>query len=376
MTSDVSMSLMLHFAKLPDPRLERTRDHSLQDIIAIAVCATISGADGWVPIQEWAKAKEQWLRGFLQLPNGIPSHDTFGRVFSALNPEAFRSCFTAWAQDVAESLKGHVIIDGKTLRGSFDHAAGRGAIHMVSAWAREAQLVLGQVKTDEKSNEITAIPKLLSMLDLKGVTVSIDAMGCQKNIARTIVDAEADYVLALKGNQPATLEKVEEIFLAAEEQDWNGIKHSEHKTTDRAHGRVEKRAYTRIAAPQDVPELQRWPDLKSLVRVLRERTVGDKQTAELHYYLSSLPATAKEHAKYIRGHWAIENELHWSLDVHFHEDQNRIRRDNAPENAAVLRHLALSLLKQEKTAKLGVASKRLKCGWDLDYLMTVLRGPP
>ena len=358
---------------MKDPRVERTRAHLLQDILAIAICAIISGAEGWVNVEEWAEAKEEWLRSFLRLPNGIPSHDTFGRVFAALDPEAFRKCFIEWVQAVSVGTKGQVAVDGKTLRRSFDHAGGRAAIHMVSAWAGEAQLVLGQVKTEDKSNEITAIPKLLELLELTGCIVTMDAMGAQKAIAHVIIeDKQADYVMALKGNQPSTLARVTEAFSEAERDDWQGAERSHTATEDAKHGRTEKRSYTCIRSPSGVGELEEWPGLRTLVRVDRERTVGEKQSTERQYFISSAPPDAELHAKLIRGHWGIENQLHWSLDVHFDEDSCRVRKDNSPENFAILRHIALNLLKHEKTAKLGTKSKRLKAGWDDAYLLKVL----
>lgn len=367
-----TVSLVVHLAKLEDPRLERTKLHLLEDVLVLSICAIISGADGWVNVEEWAIAKETWLRTFLRLPNGIPSHDTIGRLFSALDPVAFEKCFVAWTHSVAVAIKGHVAIDGKTLRRSFDAASERSAIHMVSAWARESQLVLGQVKTDDKSNEITAIPRLLQMLELAGCVVTIDAMGCQKDIAEAIIEKNADYVLSLKENQPNTHAVVVQIFADAEVNDSNGAQFASTETHEAHHGRAETRRYLCIAVPKDNHTLKAWAKLQSLVMVDRIREMEGTTTTERSYYLSSLPPSVKRNADAIRSHWGIENSLHWCLDVQFHEDDCRVRKDHAPQNFAILRHIALNLVKQEKTAKLGIQSKRLKAGWDLSYLLKII----
>ena len=372
--STTPLTLMVHFQTLPDPRLERTRLHLLSDILTIAICAIICDADGWTEVEEWGIAKKDWLQTFLALPNGIPSHDTFGRLFSQLNPDNFRRCFTRWAECVSEELEAHIAIDGKTLRRSFDKAADRGAIHMVSAWSCSAQLALAQLRTEEKSNEITAIPTLLDLLSLRGCIVTIDAMGCQKDIAAKIVEKGAEYVLALKGNQPNTLAEVASAFENAERAGWKGTPRGCLTTEDDRHGRMEKRSYTVIAAMHGgVGELAGWPSLGTLVMVDRERETEGKRSTERLFYLSSLPPDVSRHAEVIRGHWSIENNLHWVLDVQFNEDNSRVRKDYAPENLAIMRHMALNMLKQEKSSKVGIKTKRRKCGWDETYLLKVIR---
>lgn len=360
-----------HFADVPDPRVSRTRHHKLSDILTIAVCAVISGAEGWVDVEEWGNAKEAWLKTFLDLPNGIPSHDTFGRVFSMLDPDAFRQGFVSWVQSVATELKQHVVIDGQTLRRTFDRASGRSAIHMVSAWARESHLVLAQVKTDDKSNEITAIPKLLELLSLHGCIVSIDAMGCQKNIAEKIVDQGGDYVLAVKGNQPAALAYVAAGFEEMALKNWEGVAYAELVTEDEGHGRLERRTY-RVMPVLRRGALADWPGVSSAVMVDRYRDDGQKRSHERHYYISTLLPDVDKHAAVIRGQWSIENELHWALDVQFNQDRSRIRKDHAPENFTILNHIALNLLRSEKSKKVGVKAKRLVAACSESYLLKVL----
>lgn len=368
-------SILEHFAELPDPRVERTRRHRLQDIVSIAICAVICGAEGWTDMELFGKAKESWFRTFLELPNGIPSHDTFGRVISALAPDAFERCFQAWIQGLAGSSGGKLIaIDGKSLRHSFDRASQKAAIHMVSAWATANHLVFGQIITDAKSNEITAIPLLLKMLDLTDSTVSIDAMGCQKDIAQTIIDGGGDYVFGLKGNQ-GTLHQEVKLFLDdAIEQDFKETKHDFYRTVDGGHGRVETR---RIWCTNQIDWLQdgsAWAGLKSIAAVESERTKDKKTTVERRYFISSLDGRdAKAMAGAIRGHWGIENGLHWSLDVSFREDDCRVHKGHGAENLSRLRRMALNLLKQNKSVKVGIKAKRLKAGWDEEYLLKVLQ---
>ena len=368
-------SITTHFQDLPDPRVPRTRRHALHDILVITLCATICGADDWAAIARFGRAKRTWFRGFLALPHGIPSHDTFGRVFAALDPEAFKGAFLAWVQTLVDLCPGDVIaIDGKTLRHTFDTAADKAAIHMVSAWATAQGLCLGQVKTDAKSNEITAIPTLLEVLALRGRIVTIDAMGCQTAIARAIHAKGGDYVLSLKGNQTRLHDDIRLFFADAQAHAFRGIPHTTVETVDGDHGRIEVR---RAWATDDLAWLAdraRWPGLRSVLRVDAARTVGDRTSHETRFFLSSLPPDAAHLARVVRSHWAIENGLHWVLDVAMHQDQTRIRTGHAPENLAILHHIALNLLKQDRTEKLGIKNKRLAAGWDHDYLLRLIMG--
>ncbi len=368
-------SIAEHFETVEDPRIERSKAHLLIDILTIAILAVICGADGWVGIETYGKAKYQWLKSFLALPNGIPSHDTFARVFARLNPEQLQESFLSWVKAVSRVSEGEVIaIDGKTVRRSYDKGKNQGAIHMVSAWASQNRLVLGQKKVDDKSNEITAIPELLKILDINGCIVTIDAMGTQKAIAKQIIEQGGDYVLALKGNQGNLFEDVQQIFEQAQAQDFQEIEHDFHQTIDGGHGRIEKRRCWALGQVEHLIDSEQWSQFTSIAMVESERQCEGQISREVRYYISSLSPDAQKLAESIRSHWTIENPLHWVLDVAFREDECRIRTGHAAENFALLRHLALSALNQETSAKLGIKNKRRRAGWDNDYLLKVLTG--
>ncbi len=370
-------SLHEHFNDLPDPRINRHKRHELADLLIIAICAMICGADGWVQIQQFGQSKLNWFKTFLTLPNGIPSHDTFGRVFAALDPVAFEKCFANWVNSLrADNANDLIAIDGKTLRRSFDHASGKTALHMVSAWAADCRLTLGQVATEQKSNEITAIPKLLELLDISGATVTIDAMGCQKQIAEQIIEQEGDYMLGLKGNQGTMHDEVKLLIDDAVEHDFAHMPYDFHETVEGDHGRIEHRKVWCTHEVEWFKEKDQWPGLRSFVMVESQRTVGDKTTCERRYFISSLDGTnAKRAGHAIRSHWGIENSVHWILDVAFDEDRCRVRQANAAQNISLLRRLALNMLKNESTLNVGIKTKRLRAGWDEQYLLNVLKSP-
>ena len=369
-------SLIAHLLEIEDPRIDRTRRHKLLDILVIAICAVICGADDWVEVELFGQAKEVWLRTILELPNGIPSHDTFGRVFARIDPEQFRNSFMSWVQAVQEVLKGQVIaVDGKELRGSKDGNAGKSAIDMVSAWATADQIVLGQQKVHEKSNEITAIPKLLQLLELEGCIVTIDAIGCQTEIVEQIVQKNADYVLALKENQGRLYEDAELAFKDALENGWRDIQHDYHRTEDRAHGRREVRQCWTISGNDYLCHLRgagNWKNLHTIAMIVSEREEGASKTIKTRYFISSLQNNAQKLLSAKRTHWGIENSLHWCLDIAFREDDCRVRKGNGADNLAILRHMAMNLLKQEKSARVGIKAKRHKAAWDDSYLLKVL----
>jgi len=366
-----------HFAALSDPRSAHAPNqrHELIDILVIAVCAVICGADGWEDIEEYGKAQAEWLAQVLDLPHGIPGHDTFRRVLSRLDPEELTECFIAWTGALSDLCGGDIVaIDGKTLRHSFDRAASKTAIHMVSAWANANRLVLGQVKVDDKSNEITAIPKLIKMLDLAGATVTIDAMGCQKEIAKVITDQEADYVLALKENHPTLYDDVTLFFEEGKATDFAEIDHEYHETVDGDHGRIETRRYWITSDIEWLGAKASWSNLQSIGMVESCREMGDKVASETRYFLTSVPCDGVRFAQAVRQHWGIENSLHWVLDVSFDEDACRIRKDKGAQTFSVLRHIALNLLRRESSHKRGIKARRKRAGWDRGYLLRVLTG--
>jgi len=381
MPNRTQVDLVEHFSALDDPRHRTNQEHKFIDILVIAICAAICGADDWPAVEQFGQAKQEWLATFLELPNGIPSHDTFWRVFRHLDAEQFEQCFVQWIASVQTLTAGEVVaIDGKQLRRSHDAAAGKAAIHMVSAWSTANNLVLAQRKVDEKSNEITAIPELLRCLDIQGCLVATDAMNCQVDIAKAIVAQDADYLFALKENHPHLYEDVDLLFadLAQDIATQSPLvyPHDQAKTVDNGHGRIEVRHAWTIDDAALIAALRtahKWPQLTTLIKVQAERYVGDEHSVETHFYISSAPLTAAECLRKIRAYWRIENSLHWVLDIAFREDQSRLRKDNGAQNFAILRHIALNLLKQDKRLKVGIKTKRLRAGWDQDYLLSVLQ---
>jgi predicted transposase YbfD/YdcC len=363
-----------HFQELTDPR-RREPVYPLINIVTIAICAVICGADDFVSIAEWGRVRRDWLGKFLDLSAGIPSHDRFNAIFAALKPAEFERCLLSWISALHEISGGQIVaIDGKTLRRSFDKASSKSAIHMVSAWATANCVTLGQVVAGDKSNEITAIPKLLKMLEISGCLVTIDAMGCQTEIAQAIIDQKADYVLAVKRNQPTLYDGIADFFLDHLEDDFARAEVSRHRTRERGHGRSEVREYFVCPVPKNLPNRERWPGLVAIGMAITYVTIAGQETSEVRYYILSKKLTARRFGTAVRGHWSIENQLHWQLDVTFQEDQSRLRKGHADVNFSSLRRTALSLLKNNQTLKVGVKNKRLAAGWSEDYLAQVLFG--
>jgi predicted transposase YbfD/YdcC len=365
--NDGSASFRAHFQDLQDPRVERTRKHPLINVLFIAVCGVLSGANSFASIHEFAIDRRHWFARYLDLSNGIPSDDTLARVLARLDPGAFEKCLLSWIRAVQVATENRLIaIDGKTLRGSYDRADGRAAIHMVSAWASENKLSLGQVVVHEKSNEITAIPELLGLLDVAGALVTIDAMGCQREIAAEIRRGGGDYVLAVKQNQPTLYERVEAAIDVASEGDTEGFE--EHVTSEKGHGRQETRTYAVVPAPESIDPEGQWCDLNAIGIATSERIDGrGHHSLESRYYILSRALPATDFAEAVRGHWGIENSLHWQLDVSFREDECRVRRDHAPANLSVIRRFVLGLLKRETSCRRGIETKRLKCAANDEY---------
>lgn len=364
-----------YFASLPDPRIERCRRHKLIDIVTIAICSMLCGGDGFTDMEEFGQARQAWLRTFLELPHGIPSHDTFGRVFARLSPVGFAACFERWVRAGVKPLSGEVVaLDGKRARHSYDKAAGKEAIELVSAWARSQRLTLGQVKVADHSNEIAAVPELLKVIELAGAVVTVDALNTQKEIAAQVRAQGADYVMALKGNHALLKKEVAELFGAIKGERTYGYQIETDQTIDKEHGRIEQRTCWQVGLlPERFSEGSLWKDLRSVVMVEAIREVGEEVSHEVRYYLSSLAVDAVRMNEIIRGHWAIENSCHWILDVVFREDESRVRVGNAAQNLALVRKLALSMLSREKSCKRGVKVKRFKAALDLQYLLKVLQ---
>ena len=375
MANESAAPLIECFEGLPDPRDAHGRRHKLIDVVVIAVCATICGADGFIDMEEFGHSREDWLRTFLELPHGIPSHDTIGRVFAALEPTEFAMCLGHWVTSVATTLARQVVgIDGKKLRRSFDKANAQAALNIVSAWASEHRMTLGQVKVSADSNEITAVPELLRVLDLAGCIVTLDALHTQKEVVTRIAAKGADYVVALKDNHPTLKEEVATMLTNVREGRTAGYTVSRHHTLEKEHGRIETRRIWQVEVPPGrLPEQSEWAGLKSVAVVQAVREVGTKVSREERYYLSSLPADAEQIAQVIRDRWKIENSCHWVLDVVFREDDSRVRVGNAAENFAVVRRWALSLLQQERSTPRSIKTKRLKAALDLNYLLKVLQ---
>jgi predicted transposase YbfD/YdcC len=367
-------SITRYFRRLRDPRRQHLKRHLLIDVIVIAICGVICGANDWQQVATFARKRRAWLGTFLALPNGIPSHDTLERVFDRLDPQAFQACFRQWVEALADTLGlKHIAIDGKTLRHSGNALKGWKPLHIVSAWATACQLSLGQVAVDEKSNEITAIPRLLELLDVHGALVTIDAMGCQKEIAKQIVAGGGDYVLAVKENQPHLLEDIQAALGEALDNNFAGCHCDTYATEDRAHGREERRSYVILVDPAGIRNQEAWEKLRVIGMCTHERVVQGERSDETHYFIGSRVMSARKYGQTLRGHWGIENNLHWQMDVEFGEDANRVQSRHGAENLALVRRLALGLLKRHP-AKESIACKRLAAALDTDFLEEIVRG--
>jgi predicted transposase YbfD/YdcC len=375
MTTATSPAALIetHFGELKDPRAAHSIEHKLIDILIITICATICGANDWEAIAQYGRTKQDWLKTWLELPNGIPSPDTFNRIFARLKPEELQRCFIGWMQAVQTVTEGELLnIDGKTLRGAKEAGNSRSLIHMVSVWSASQHLVLAQQKVSEKSNEITAIPALLKLLSVRGCLVSIDAMGCQTEIAKVIIEQGADYVLALKGNQGDLHTDVSQLFTSARKQDFKNIEHQFHSIVETGHGRMETRRYWTMGNTEYLLGAQKWSGLRSIGMVESQREMNGKVSIEQRYYILSLESDVHRFAAAVRSHWSIENQLHWILDVGFAEDAAQSCSGYSSENLAVIRHIGINLLSRDKESKVGVKTRRLQAGWDDNYLKTVL----
>jgi predicted transposase YbfD/YdcC len=364
-----------HFENLTDPRVNRGNNHNLVEMIFLALTATMCGAQGWVDVERFAKSKRRWFRRFVRLEHGVPSHDTFGRVFSVLDTGEFLTAMHAWVDSFAGSLRGQgVAIDGKTLRGSFDRAASQSPLHTITAFACDMRLCLRQMSVDAKSNEIPAVPELLKLMDLSGATVTLDAMHCQVETAQAILDADADYILTVKGNQGGLYQYLRDQFIEYGEADYQVPGLRRHTTVEKSRGRIERREYYFIAAPRDSEILRRWPGVRSIGMVFRYRQEGDKIHEETIFVISSHPPKVRMLSRHIRGHWGIENRQHWVLDVTFAEDASRIRQGSSPEISAAFRRMALNILQRDTTLRENIRGKRLRAGWDDNVLDAIYAG--
>ena len=360
-------NLLEHFSSIQDPRIDRNKLHPLSSIIFLTICAVLSGCNDWDEIEGYGIEKQDWLEKFIELPHGVPSHDTINRVFARLKPKALQSCFLSWIESVVSKSKHNIVhIDGKRLCNSGENGS-KSIIHLVNAWSSSNQMILGQVKTEAKSNEITAIPTLLDMLELEGAIVTIDAMGCQRTIAKKIVDHGADYVLAVKENQAHLLDDIKEAFAQT-------LTATSHTTTEKGHGRIETRKCRVITGMDWISKADNWDKLKSIISIESQRTIvqsGETQT-EQRFYISSLVSAPEHFNELIRSHWTIENSLHWCLDVVFKEDGSTKEAGNAAENFSMINKAALSILKNHKPSKTSLKRQRLKCGWSNQYLESLL----